>query len=125
VIFPSGNAKLQDGTSTSGVENYKEFWYGVVGLAGIAQGFNGNGAYDSFQVGGNGQTVKSAPVKITGTSTPPGLQLLAQAPLAPLGTRPAFPAEEPPYRPSVPCYTQRPPNFNGPLSSGPADGSVR
>jgi ABC-type transporter Mla subunit MlaD len=125
VIFPSGNAKLQDGTSTSGVENYKEFWYGVVGLAGIAQGFNGNGAYDRFQVGGNGQTVKSAPVKITGTNTPPGLQLLAQAPLTPLGTRPAFPAEEPPYKPSVPCYTQRPPNFNGPLSSGPADGSAK
>jgi ABC-type transporter Mla subunit MlaD len=128
VIFPSGNAKLQDGTSTSGVENYKEFWYGAVGLAGIAQGFNGNGAYDRFQVGGNGQTVKSAPVRITGsTHTPelPPLQLLAHAPLAPLGTRPAFPAEEPPYRPSVPCYTQRPPNLNGPLSSGPADGSAR
>ena len=45
------------------------------------------------------------------------------AALAPQGTRPAYPAEEPPYRPLVPCYTQALPNFNGPLSQGPADGN--
>ena len=49
--------------------------------------------------------------------------LIARAPLGPEGTRPAFPAEEPPYKPMVPCYTQAVPNFNGPLSSGPADGA--
>jgi ABC-type transporter Mla subunit MlaD len=125
VIFPSGNARLQDPSGTSGVEDYKEFWYSLVGLAGIGQSFGGNGAFDRFMVGGGGQTVKSAPVQITGVKTPPGLQLLAQAPQTPLGTRPAFPAEEPPYMPKVPCYTQRVPNFNGPLSSGPADGSGR
>jgi hypothetical protein len=125
VVFPSGNTKLQDASGTSGVENYKEFWYSLVGLAGIGQNFDGNGAFDRFIVGSGGQTLKSAPVQITGVSTPPGLRLLAQAPLTPLGTRPAFPAEEPPYKPKVPCYTQRVPNFNGPLSSGPADGSGR
>ena len=52
-----------------------------------------------------------------------GQSLIARAPLAPEGTRPAFPAEEPPYKPLVPCYTQAVPNFNGPLSSGPADGA--
>ena len=44
------------------------------------------------------------------------------SPLPPLGTRPAFPAEEPSYQPLVPCHTQALPNFNGPLASGPADG---
>jgi hypothetical protein len=52
-----------------------------------------------------------------------GAQLLARSPLPPLGTRPAFPAEEPAYEPLVPCDTQALPNFNGPLSQGPADGS--
>ena len=46
-----------------------------------------------------------------------------RAPLQPLGTRPAYPAEEPPYQPLVPCYKQALPNFNGPLSQGPADGN--
>jgi ABC-type transporter Mla subunit MlaD len=123
VIFPSGNARLQDATGTSGVENYKEFWYSLVGLGGIGQSFNGNGANDRFMIGSGGQPLKSAPVQITGAETPPGLHLLAQAQLPPLGTRPAFPAQEPPYMPKVPCYTQPVPNFNGPLASGPADGS--
>ena len=52
-----------------------------------------------------------------------GQQLVAQTALAPEGTSPRFPGSEPPYRPLVPCYTQALPNFNGPLSKGPADGS--
>lgn len=125
VLLPAGNTKIQDGTSTTGVEDYKEFWYSLVGLAGLGQGFDGNGSFARFLVGNSGQTVVSQPVKAVGG--PPvrgtGLRLLAHAPLPPLGTRPAFPAEEPPYEPLVPCYTQTLPEFNGPLSQGPADGS--
>ncbi len=122
VIFPAGNAKLQDGTSTTGVEDYREFWFSLVGLAGIGQDFNGNGPVVRALVGNSGQTVKSAPTSQLG-STSKGAQLLARTPLPPLGTRPAYPATEPPYEPLVPCYTQTLPNFNGPLSQGPADGS--
>jgi ABC-type transporter Mla subunit MlaD len=122
VLIPAGNAKLQDGTSTSGVEAYKEFWYGLVGLNGIGQGFDGNGSFTRFLLGGGGPTVRSAPTSLQGTNEK-GLRLLAHASLAPLGTRPAFPSSEPPYQPLVPCYTQTLPNFNGPQSSGPADGS--
>jgi hypothetical protein len=121
VLFPAGNAKLQDGTSTSGVENYKEFWYGVAGVAGVGQMFDGNGLRSRFLLGSGGPTVVSAPTSIQGTSLK-GLKLLAHASLPPLGTRPAFPAQEPPYKPMVPCYTQALPQFNGPLASGPADG---
>jgi phospholipid/cholesterol/gamma-HCH transport system substrate-binding protein len=122
VFFPSGNAKLQDGSSTSGVEDYKEFWYSLAGLAGIGQRFDANGTSAHFLLGGSGQTLRSAPVSIVGNKLK-GLQLLAHAPLPPLGTRPAYPSEEPPYKPNVPCYTQPLSNFNGPLASGPADGS--
>jgi phospholipid/cholesterol/gamma-HCH transport system substrate-binding protein len=121
VLYPAGNAKIQDGASTSGVEAYKEFWYSLVGLGSIGQSFDGNGVTPRFLVGNSGQTLKSAHVSILGSKVQ-GLQLLGRSPLAPQGTRPAYPAEEPPYQPLVPCYTQALPNFNGPLSQGPADG---
>jgi ABC-type transporter Mla subunit MlaD len=123
VFYPAANTKLQDGPNTSGVEDYKEFFYTLTGLAGLGQTFDGNGAMTRFLVGGGGDTFRSAPVGITGTSAKGKAGLIARAPLAPEGTRPAFPAEEPPYKPMVPCYTQAVPNFNGPLSSGPADGA--
>jgi phospholipid/cholesterol/gamma-HCH transport system substrate-binding protein len=122
VFYPAVNTKLQDGSNTSGVESYKEFFYALTGLAGLGQSFDGNGAMTRFLVGGGGDTFRSAPVGITGSSVK-GQSLIARAPLAPEGTRPAVPAEEPPYRPLVPCYTQAVPNLNGPLSSGPADGA--
>jgi ABC-type transporter Mla subunit MlaD len=122
VIYPAGNTKLQDGAATTGVENYKEFWYSLVGLAGIGQSFDGNGSVTRFLAGNSGQTLKSAPVAITGTKLKGPEALLGHSPLPPLGTRPAFPAEEPSYQPLVPCHTQALPNFNGPLASGPADG---
>jgi phospholipid/cholesterol/gamma-HCH transport system substrate-binding protein len=124
VFFPSGNVKLQDGSSTSGVEAYKEFWYAMTGFAGIGQSFDGNGQLIRGMVGTGSQTLRSAPA--TAVGVPAGrnnLRLLARASQPPLGTRPAFPASEPPYKPLVPCYTQTLQNFNGPLAQGPADGS--
>jgi len=121
LIFPAGNTKLQDGASTSGVEDYKEFWYSLVGLGSAGQNFTGNGVAANFLLSSSGQTLISQPVSILGTNLQ-GLHLLAHASLPPLGTSPAYPSEEPPYKPKVPCYTQTLPNFNGPLSHGPADG---
>lgn len=123
LLYPAGLTKLQDGSSTSGVEAYKEFWYAFTGLTGIGQNFNGNGILARFLIGNSGQTVRSAPTSILGTKLQ-GLRLFAHAPLPPLGTRPAYPAQEPPYQPLVPCYKQALPEFNGPLSQGPADGST-
>ncbi len=122
VIYPAGNTKIQDGSSTTGVEDYKEFWYSLVGLDSIGQGFTGNGPTVRFLVGNSGQTLQSQPSSLVGTKLK-GATLLGRSPLPPEGTRPAFPAEEPPYEPLVPCDTQALPNFNGPLSQGPADGS--
>ncbi|HEY4427681.1 MAG TPA: MlaD family protein [Solirubrobacteraceae bacterium] len=122
VLYPAGNTRIQDGSSTSGVEDYKEFWYSLVGLGSIGQHFDGNGVMAKFMVGNSGQTLRSQRVKELGSKSE-GLQLLARSPLPPQGTRPAYPAEEPPYQPQSPCYKQALPNFNGPLSQGPADGN--
>ncbi len=123
VIFPAIYTKIQDGANTSGVENYKEFWYALAGLAGIGQNFDGNGAAGRFLAGGSGTVVLSAPATVVKPGAPPGSKrLVAQTPLAPEGTSPRFPGAEPPYKPLVPCYTQKLPNFNGPLAHGPGDG---
>ncbi len=105
-----------------GLEDYKEFWYSLVGLDSLGQGFNGNGPTAKFLIGNSGTTLRSQPTAILGTHLK-GQRLLTRSPLTPLGTRPAYPAEEPAYKPLVPCDTQALPNFNGPLSQGPADGS--
>jgi phospholipid/cholesterol/gamma-HCH transport system substrate-binding protein len=126
VIFPAGAAKLQDGPNTSGAENYKEFWYAMVGLASLGQNFSGNGTGDRFLGGGAGTPIVSQPVQLTGELHPTGNaheRLVSQTPFAPEGTRPRFPGVEPPYRPLVACYKQKLPEFNGPLAQGPADGS--
>jgi ABC-type transporter Mla subunit MlaD len=123
IFYPAGNTKLQDGSSTSGVEAYREFWYSMAGLAGISQSFNGNGLTNRFMVETGSQTLRSAPATVVGATSGKGLRLLAHTSQPPLGTSPAFPASEPPYKPLVPCYTQAPQNINGPLAHGPADGS--
>jgi phospholipid/cholesterol/gamma-HCH transport system substrate-binding protein len=125
VFFPAGNTKLQDGPNTSGVEAYKEFWYSTAGLAGLGQSFDGNGSMNRFLVGsGGGASLRSGAVGILGSKAK-GNPLIAKPSLPPQGTRPAFPAQEPPYKPLVPCYTQTPPDYNGPLAQGPADGSAK
>ena len=37
----------------------------------------------------------------------------------PLGTRPDWPSSKPPYKPDVPCYTQKAPNLKA--KAGPSD----
>ena len=56
-VLPTGDIKIQDGGLTVDAENYKEFWYTMVGLAGEGQNFDGNGMYVRFQPGGGDQQV--------------------------------------------------------------------
>jgi phospholipid/cholesterol/gamma-HCH transport system substrate-binding protein len=115
VVLPTGDVKIDDGPLSSGAENYKEFWYTMVGLAGEGQNFDGNGMYVRFQPGGGDQTVSM------GGSGGLADKLFANAILKPLGTRPAFPGKRPPYKPDAPCYKSTPPNLNG-APTGPPDG---
>jgi ABC-type transporter Mla subunit MlaD len=118
VVLPTGDVKISDGPFTTGVENYKEFWYSMVGLAGEGQNFDGNGMYVRFQPGGGDQTISLA--------GPGGAsdKAFANAIASPIGTRPAFPRSRPPYKPSVACYKNPLPDLNG-AATGPADGSAR
>ncbi|HEY1688002.1 MAG TPA: MlaD family protein [Solirubrobacteraceae bacterium] len=123
VFYPAGNVRIQDGKSTSGSKAYMEFWYTMVGLAGIGQNFDGNGYFPRFLATGGGDTLVSRPTSVVGIANSTGNKLIAHAALKPEGTSPSFPASEPPYKPMVPCDTQQVPNINGPLSHGEADGT--
>jgi phospholipid/cholesterol/gamma-HCH transport system substrate-binding protein len=116
VVLPTGDIVVNDGAFTTGKENYKEFWYTMVALAGEGQNFDGNGMYVRFQPGGGPFTVS------TGQTNFGGDPLFGNAIAAPLGTRPRFPGRRPPYRPNVPCATQRIPDVNGPAANpGPGE----
>ena len=116
VLLPTGDIKIDDGALSSGAENYKEFWYTMVGLAGEGQNFDGNGSYVRFQTGGGTQTVSSGKGSLSGDT------FFSRQPEKPLGTRPAFPGKRPPYKPNVPCFTQGVPDLND-APIGPADAS--
>lgn len=123
VFYPAGEAKLQDGAATTGAEAYQEFFYSLTGLAGLSQNFDGNGNYLRALAGGGGHTVISGKTSIVGFPNKKGQKLIGKAVYPPEGTRPSFPSIEPPYKPHEPCWKQQVPNVNGPLASGPADGS--
>jgi phospholipid/cholesterol/gamma-HCH transport system substrate-binding protein len=114
-IIPTGNIKVNDGAFSSGAENYKEFWYAMVGLAGEGQNFDGNGQFLRLATGGGGHLIQS------GNSTNLGAPFFGNAISPPVGTRPAYPGRRPPYVSTTPCYRSPVPDVNGPASNGPPD----
>jgi virulence factor Mce-like protein len=110
VVLPTGDVVLQD-EFTTGVENYKEFFYTLVGLSGEGQNFDGNGMYVRFQPGGGSQTVS------LGSESASTGQLFGNNVGVPLGNRPFNPGHRSPYKPKATCYKQKLPNLNGPAAA--------
>ena len=114
VVLPTGDVAIQDEFAT-GRENYKEFFYALVGLAGEGQNFDGNGQYVRFQTGGGDHVIR---LGRSGTGGPPQFGAL---PVRQLGTRPRYPGTPSPFRTDVPCAGQQRPDLNGPAAAqGPA-----
>jgi ABC-type transporter Mla subunit MlaD len=122
VITPSSDTVLQDGSGTTGMPSWKEFWYTMVGFAGETQGFDGNGSYVRTATGGGDHLIQSGKLK----NRPKGRdQLYGNALLPPLGTRPQR-GKTPPFKTDVACYKNPRPNLNGPAAGpGPPDKSLR
>ena len=119
VFLPTGNIVVKDGSLSSGVPNYREFWYAMAGQAAEAQGADGNGNFLRINASGGPSTIESGQTNWLGKIDTG----FAQMPAPPLRTRPAYPNSVPPLQRAVPCYTQPVPDVNGPASTGPADGS--
>jgi phospholipid/cholesterol/gamma-HCH transport system substrate-binding protein len=105
VILPTGDVKIQDEFS-SDTENYKEFWWTMVGLAGEGANFDGNGPYVRFQPGGGSQTASFGDGSAANT-------LYGNLQATPIGNRPAYPRAKPPYNTSKPCFENGVPDLNG------------
>jgi ABC-type transporter Mla subunit MlaD len=104
--FPTLNTVVPDGSNTSGKENYKEFWYSLVGWNSAAQNFSSTGPY--LRLGsGSAATIES-----------PSKALYGPAVQAQTGTSPLLPATNPKLTTKTPCYKNAPPNLN------PTAGSV-
>jgi ABC-type transporter Mla subunit MlaD len=116
VWYPTLLGKLDDGTHSSGVENYKEFWYSLVGSAGESQNFNANGPY--LRAGGGPGSIVTTPGYVPNKAVNSGRK--GSAPRPQLGTRPALPTAEPPIRDDLACHRNTPPNLAATAgSSGP------
>jgi hypothetical protein len=123
VVLPTGDIKVQDSPAlTTNKENYKEFWYAMVGLAGEGQNFDGNGQYVRFQTGGGDQTISTGKEGGAVGDQALGQVLFANPGAKPIGTRPAYPSLRPPYNPTTPCYTNKIPDLSG-AATGAPDGS--
>jgi hypothetical protein len=109
-VFPVQNAKLDDGALSTDATVSEEFWHALVGIAGEGQNFDGNGYFVRLQPGGGDNFLE-----IGGRKDP----YYGALPDKPLGTRPDWPSSEPPYKPHVACYTQKPPNLKA--KAGPSD----
>jgi phospholipid/cholesterol/gamma-HCH transport system substrate-binding protein len=123
VILPAGNIGVNDGALTtrrpdgSIVENFKEFWYGMVGLAGEGSSFDGNGAYVRFGVGGGAYQSGYGISQLA----PDSGKVVGNSNFQPRGNSPLYPKGSLLYEPTVPCYSNDLPDVNGPQAGpGPA-----
>ncbi|HEU4706316.1 MAG TPA: MlaD family protein [Solirubrobacterales bacterium] len=122
VMVPTGNEVINDRFSTGG-PNYREFLYNLVNFAGMAQNFDGNGPYARTQVGG-GPVLVGEPNPHGNPDTFSDQINYGHTIEDPLGTQPQL-GGQPPLKPEVRCYTNTPPDVNGPLGQvGPASPSV-
>ena len=120
VLIPAANAKIDDGPRTAGTSNWSEFLSAVVGAAGTAGNFDGNGYLLRGHPGGGSAPVATAKTRWMGEPA------YGNALSAPLGTRPAKPASPPPHVQTTPCDRNTAPDLNGPAAAaGPADGAGR
>lgn len=97
VILPTLRNKIVDGGFTTGQPVYRELLSAIVGLNNSVSNFDGNGYWIRYNVGlGNELLSIGGGSRETAT--------LAQRPF--LGSVPASPLKQPPFRPDVQCDTQ-------------------
>ena len=61
-VIPTGNQKISDPPITTGLRVYQELFQSAVGLAGVAQNFDGNGRYVRAAAGGGSDRVQTGPL---------------------------------------------------------------
>jgi phospholipid/cholesterol/gamma-HCH transport system substrate-binding protein len=113
--LPTLKKSVPDGDLTSGQPAWLELLHGMVGLASAAQNFDGNGFAVRYNGGYGEQLVSTG--RLPGVGKLYGLSQTPQ-----IGSRPKWPGpgNQPPFRPDVPCATQKPPSLDAQTEPAPA-----
>jgi phospholipid/cholesterol/gamma-HCH transport system substrate-binding protein len=115
-VVPTLTTVIDDPPLTDGrpdVPIYRELLNGLVGLSSASQNFDGNGPALRYHSGFGDESFGTGTIPSVGEA----LVGVTSEPL--LGSRPLYTGVIPPYRPDVPCRTQKPPDLNG-ARTGPA-----
>ena len=102
--LPVLNARLDDGSLSTGQKVIDEVLHSAAGLTSASQNFDGTGFYTRYSFGTGQDVVSLGPA--AGTQQ----QLFTLGAIS--GSRPAPPASRPPFRPDVPCETQPQPDLH-------------
>jgi phospholipid/cholesterol/gamma-HCH transport system substrate-binding protein len=120
VLIPTANTRIDDGPRSAGSSSWSEFLSALVGGAGVAGNFDGNGYMLRGNPGGGASPVASGKTRWLGQPA------YGNALSPPLGTRPAKPAALPSHDRSLACERNAAPALNGPAAAtGAPDGSGR
>jgi phospholipid/cholesterol/gamma-HCH transport system substrate-binding protein len=112
-LAPVLNAKLDDGSLSTGQTVWQEFLHVLTGFAGSAQSFDANGYWNRYLATAGTETFSTGDV--------PGVGRLFGGTSEPvLGARPVWRGTNgfPPFRPDQPCANQRPPDLRAAASGG-------
>lgn len=116
-VLPVLDARVPDGSLSTGQPVYEDFLHALVGLASNGQNFDANGYWMRYLGGGGTQTV-SLPALGGLQGALPGSSSLAGARPVWLGV-----GSQPPLRPDAPCAAQPPVNLSS--QTAPATASDR
>ncbi|MGI8511518.1 MAG: MlaD family protein, partial [Solirubrobacteraceae bacterium] len=111
--LPVLTTPLEDGALSTGQPPWAELLHGMVGLASASQNFDGNGFAVRYQGGYGDDLISTGALPGTGQ-----LFGLSSEPL--IGSRPARPVADPPFRPDVPCASQGLVKLNAAVRAAPA-----
>jgi phospholipid/cholesterol/gamma-HCH transport system substrate-binding protein len=126
-IIPWSNMTIHshDGQSDVG-KVYQELGYGLTGLAGESNSGDANGQYIRVVAGGGANTLFSLIPTHTITQNIGGEQQVGVLDSPILGADPPFDSSaRPPFKPSVPCENQEPPNLDSGGATAPPPGQAR
>jgi phospholipid/cholesterol/gamma-HCH transport system substrate-binding protein len=111
-LLPISEQAVDDPPLSTGVPVWNELLQGIAAVGGAAQNFDGNGAYVRGQTAGGAFPVKTSALPEQGV-------FFGNAVRPPIGTRPRYPAKEPPLRFDVPCTASAIPSLRADTGVGP------
>jgi virulence factor Mce-like protein len=117
--LPTLKKPVVDPPLSTGQPVYRELLDGWVGLASGSQNFDGNGPAVRYHAGFGDQVVT------TGSAPSAGEPLVGLTSEPIIGSRPRYTGQQPPFRPDVPCTSQRLPDLAAETGPAPQQRKLR